>query len=61
MIGPFGFVSWHARPFGTFSTSLTLSKMDGRRIDAILEMAKAAIANGTYLAISSQGIVAAKV
>ena len=59
MIGPFGFVSWHARPFGTFSTSLTLSKMDG--IDAILEMAEAAIPNGTYLTISSQGIVAAKV
>ena len=35
--------------------------MDGRRIDAILEMAEAAIPNGTYLAISPQGTVAATV
>jgi ubiquinone/menaquinone biosynthesis C-methylase UbiE len=34
-------------------------KMDGQRIDAILETVKAAIANGTYLAISPQFIVTA--
>ena len=36
-------------------------KMDGQRIDAILETVKAAIANGTYLVISPQFIVTATV
>jgi hypothetical protein len=35
--------------------------MDGPRIDAILETVEAAIANGTYLAISPQFIVTATV
>jgi hypothetical protein len=35
--------------------------MDGRRIDAVLETVKAAVANGTYLAISPQFIVTATV
>jgi ubiquinone/menaquinone biosynthesis C-methylase UbiE len=36
-------------------------EMDGRRIDAILETIKAAIASGTYLAISPQFILTATV
>jgi ubiquinone/menaquinone biosynthesis C-methylase UbiE len=52
LLGMIQTVSGYAREWG---------EMDARRIDAILETVKAAIANETYLAISPQFIVTATI